>query len=192
MSVSLIFFYITKYSPQIVAQNNKHLLSHSFSGSGIQTQRIWMVCLRVSCEVALRIPVWAAIIWRLGWTRGQASKMAGAQGAVTGRRPWVLHTWTSPPASWGPSWHGCWLPPGWSIQEGKAKAICLLWPSLRSHTLPFPQYPISYRGQPHLVLDRLHRTVTTRKKELLGGGAINMTWISRKITKNCSVRISAR
>ena len=85
MSVLLIFCYLTKHSPQIVAQNNKHLLSHSFSQSGIQTQLTWMVCLGVSHEVAVRIPVWAAITRRLGWTTGPASKMASAQGAGHGQ-----------------------------------------------------------------------------------------------------------
>lgn len=98
---------------------------------------------------------------------------------VMGRRPQVLHMWPSPPAPWGPSWHGCWLPPEWSIQDSKAEARCLLWPSLRSHTLSFPQYPITYRGQPYPVLERLHRGVNTREARITGG-SINIKWIRWK------------
>lgn len=72
-------------SQNIVAQNNKHLLSHSFSGSRIRKQLICVVCLRVSQAVAVKMSARAAITWRLGWTGGYASKMARAHSAGHGQ-----------------------------------------------------------------------------------------------------------
>lgn len=98
-------------------------------------------------------------IWRLGWSW----RTCFPGGSLTRLISWFCLLLGDLGASlckllhgdaWMSSWHSEWLPPVQIIQEkAKWKTQCLLWTSLRSQTLLFPQYPIGFTGQPYSVLE---------------------------------------
>lgn len=85
--------------------------------------------------------------------------------------------------AWASSWRGCYLPLEWVIR-GRAwyKLQCILWPSFKSHTLSFQQYPTGYTGHPYWC-ERDHRAQDTNTLEaILEAGChtflLQIQWIS--------------
>lgn len=152
-----------KLSPTSAAQNNtNHLLSHRVpEGKESRNDLVGQFWLRFSDEIVVKMPAKTAVLWRLEWAKGSSYKMACSHGC--GQEASVPHHKGLPT--------GClWALTTWQLasperpiqEEARKKLWCLLWPSLGSHTLPFPT------GHPTQQGRGLQRSESTRKPGSLG------------------------